>query len=66
MSVDIKVVRRPRAGDVVVTRFGDAAVVKVHRFGRRLTVATPAHGTELVERADNGWWVVKPKGRWQW
>lgn len=49
-------VRRPRRGDRIRTRFGDAAVVAVRNNGRTLDVATSAHGTVTVTRADTGWW----------
>lgn len=50
--------RRPRVGAVIATKYGPAVVTSVGRHGRRLTVRTDAHGTELVDRAERGWWTV--------
>lgn len=62
--LDRKTVKRPKVGELVATRVGDAKVTKVQRNGLVLTVESERHGTETIERADNGWWTVRLPIAW--
>lgn len=55
-----RICKRPNVGERVATRFGLCTIVEVGQHGRRLTVDTPVHGRDIVERhATLGHWTVK-------
>jgi hypothetical protein len=56
--VERRTMRRPRVGQMVLTRFGWAKITEVRHGGLVLVVETEIHGTEWVERACNGWWTI--------
>lgn len=54
-----RICKRPNVGELVATRFGVATIVEVGQYGRKLTVDTPVHGREIVERHPIGHWTIK-------
>lgn len=50
--------KRPTVGRYAMTRVGWARIDRVHGHGEALTVWTPTHGVERVERAATGHWTV--------
>lgn len=55
----VRYTKRPRVGDTIDSgRFGPSEVLTVRDHGMSLVIATKAHGTETVQRAKRGTWVV--------
>lgn len=54
----VRVCKRPKVGETVATRVGDAVITRVLGNGEGLTVSTPRHGTGRIYRARDGHWTV--------
>lgn len=57
-TVERKTMRRPRKGQMVLSKFGWGRITEVRHGGLVLVVETEVHGTEYLERACTGWWTI--------